>query len=388
MNDTSLIKPIEHLPSLPNELSGAYGSNRNQLKNQQIDASNDFQALSIWLRRYDESSQTFRSYRKEINRLYTWALQALNKPFSSLTVEDIQAYLKFIANPKPFDYWCGPRRPRKDPRWKPFEGALSEASRKQALTIVGACFSFLVDAGYLSGNPVKLLSKSSRPKPYNAATVERYLDKEIWQLFWQHLLQETPKTENQQAHYERNLFIFSLLYLQSPRASEAVSHSMNSITKQHGKWWWLVTGKGGKTQRIPWKDQSMEALVRYRTFRGLSPYPSSNDNAPILAKLKGEKPITADMLYKIIKKKVKEISIAIENDHPEYAEKLSLASTHWFRHTSLTHQADDGINLRYLQAIARHESIETTQRYLHIEEETFHDTVNRNNTRILRNKKQ
>ena len=379
MNDISLIQPIERLDSLPTQLSGITGTNRNQHNAQQIDAENDFQALSSWLRLYDESPQTFRSYRKEIERLYTWCLHTLNKPFSSLTVADMQRYLKFLANPTPYDYWCGPRVARTNPYWKPFEGSLSEASRKQSLTIIGACFSFLVDAGYLAGNPVKLLSKSNRPKPYKAAVVERYLDKEIWQLFWQCLLQERPKNSNQQAHFERNIFIFSLLYLQSPRASEVVSHNMNSIVKQHNKWWWIITGKGGKTQRIPWKDESMQALTRYRKFRGLSPYPSTHDNAPLVATLKGEKHITADMLYKIIKNKVKEISNIIATDYPEYAEKLSLASTHWFRHTSLTHQADDGVDLRYLQAIARHESIDTTQRYLHIEEDKFHDVVNRKN---------
>lgn len=357
------------------------GSNRNQANAQQIQANNDFEALSAWLRRYDTSPQTWRSYRKEIERLYTWCLQTRQKPFSSLTVEDIQDYLSFLANPTPYERWCGPRVSRNHPNWRPFERALSEASRKQAITIIGACFSFLVDAGYLSGNPIKLLSKSAQPKPYKAANVERYLDREIWQLFWQHLLQDPINTPREIAHFERNLFIFSLLYLQSPRASEVVSHKMNSIQQQHGKWWWLVTGKGNKTQRIPWKDESMHALVRYRRFRGLTPYPYREDDAYLVTKIKSEKPITAGMLYKIVKQKVRQISLSIEEDYPDYAEILRLASTHWFRHTSLTHQADEGIDLRYLQAIARHGSIETTQRYLHVEAEAFHDAVNRTNNR-------
>ena len=58
---------------------------------------------------------------------------------------------------------------------------------------------------------------------------------------------------------------------------------------------------------------------------------------------------------------------------------LRAASTHWFRHTSLTHQAERGVDLRYLQATARHASIETTQKYLHREHKKWHDETNRHN---------
>lgn len=374
---TSFIKPIEKLHVLPTHLSGKTGTNRNALGTKQIDADNDLQALNTWLGLYQQSPHTWRTYRKEIERLYLWCLQIRHKPFASLTVEDMQDYLQFLCDPTPCDYWCGPRVSRKDPHWKPFEGVLDTASQKQALIIIGSCFSFLVNAGYLSVNPVKLLNKSSYPKPYASAYVERYLDREIWQLFWQHLLQERPKNQRQQAHHERHIFIFSLLYLQSPRASEVVSHTMQSIRKQHGKWWWIVTGKGNQTKRIPWKDDSMYALMRYREFRGLSPYLSPDDTAPLVTTLNNERSISAGMLYKIVKKKVRSISAEMAHEHPQYARKLQLASPHWFRHTSLTHQADDGIDLRYLQAMARHESLETTQRYFHLEADQFHDSLNR-----------
>ena len=63
------------------------------------------------------------------------------------------------------------------------------------------------------------------------------------------------------------------------------------------------------------------------------------------------------------------------------ASVLRAASTHWFRHTSLTHQAELGVDLRYLQATARHASIETTQKYLHQENRQWHSEINKHKLR-------
>jgi site-specific recombinase XerD len=45
------------------------------------------------------------------------------------------------------------------------------------------------------------------------------------------------------------------------------------------------------------------------------------------------------------------------------------------RHTSITHQADAGIELRYIKRHARHESVETTMLYQHAEEDQWHDAM-------------
>ena len=57
------------------------------------------------------------------------------------------------------------------------------------------------------------------------------------------------------------------------------------------------------------------------------------------------------------------------------AEKLRKASTHWFRHTAITHQADAGIELRYLNKSARHDKLDTTAGYLHADEEAWHNAM-------------
>jgi len=37
--------------------------------------------------------------------------------------------------------------------WRPFAGPLGPPSQRQALSILNAMFSWLVEAGYLAGNP-------------------------------------------------------------------------------------------------------------------------------------------------------------------------------------------------------------------------------------------
>ena len=72
------------------------------------------------------------------------------------------------------------------------------------------------------------------------------------------------------------------------------------------------------------------------------------------------------------KKTFLECAKTLEKDRPDFAIKLKKASTHWLRHTAITHQADAGIELRYIKRNARHENVETTMLYQHAEEDKWH----------------
>lgn len=67
----------------------------------------------------------------------------------------------------------------------------------------------------------------------------------------------------------------------------------------------------------------------------------------------------------------------------DFAIKLKQASTHWLRHTSITHQTDAGIELRYIKRSARHKSVETTMLYQHAEEDVWHAAMKEH--RIIKN---
>lgn len=370
--------PLEYLKT-PNELSGEFGTNRApSFISKQIAANNDLQAIQSWLFEFDYSPQTQRSYRKEAERLLLWSLIEKQKPLSSLTRDDLRDYENFIINPQPMDRWCGQRKPRKNTDWRPFEGPLSVQSKAQAITIINALFSYLVEAGYLSGNPLGLMRRKIKVRTNNKEQImERFLEQPLWQIVMEHIESLVQETQRQKTDYERVRFLFHLLYLLGSRVNEVATSTMRDIKQIRGLWWWQVTGKGQKTELIPVNDDMLSALMRYREFYGLSPLPKSDDEQPLFMSLNGNKKINANMIYRLVKKVFSDCAKTIEKTRPDFAIKLKKASTHWLRHTSITHQADAGIELRYIKRNARHESVETTMLYQHAEEDKWHEAMSK-----------
>ena len=377
MPNNSLIPMPLELLTAPETLNGESGTNRAPaFITQQISAKNDLEAVQSWLSEFDESPQTQRSYRKEAERLLLWALIEKQKPLSSLTRDDLRGYQEFMTDPQPRSRWCGQRHPRHNSNWRPFQGPLSGGSIAQAITIINALFSYLVEAGYLSGNPLGLMRRKAKQHAINRAKVtERYLEQALWQSVVDYIEGLPKQTAREQKEYERIRFLFHALYLLGPRVSEVAEASMQSIKQIRGRWWWEVTGKGQKTQLIPINESMVDALIRYRRFYGLSQFPQPDEINSLFMNLNGTHGISSNMIYRLVKKVFLDCSKTFEKSRPDFAIKLKKASTHWLRHTSITHQADAGIELRYIKRSARHENVETTMLYQHAEEDQWHDAM-------------
>lgn len=384
MSDTRAVlhpAPIERL-SLPEELDGQLGVNRAQEDAAKlIEADTDLAAVQAWLSEFEHSPQTQRSYRKEAERLVLWALIERRKPLSSLMREDLQAYELFLVDPQPQKLWCGPRAPRFSDRWRPFERALSKASQHQALVILNALFNHLVAAGYLKGNPLALTRRRRQNQARPSATVERFLEHDLWQAVLEDIEHMPRGSTRSTAHYERNRYLVRLLYFLGARVSEVACHTMSSFIEIRGRWWWRVLGKGQREDRVPVNKEMLEALYRYRLYHGLPALPQPGESTPLVLSIKGRGGISSNMVYRLIKAVVMRAAASLEASEPHKAVKLRQASTHWFRHTSLTHQADAGIELRYLNKNARHRKLETTSIYLHAEDEEWHDAMERHSLR-------
>ena len=158
------VSPFE-LVRLPDHLDGQTESNRSTLGHAQIAAQTDIDALKAWLARFLDTRTTFDSYRKESERLLLWATIELQKPLSSLTHEDLLVYQRFLGNPQPAERWvmkAGRKWSRFEPDWRPFAGPLAPTSQRQAIIILNTMFSWLVNAGYLAGNPLSLSRQRQR----------------------------------------------------------------------------------------------------------------------------------------------------------------------------------------------------------------------------------
>src|SRR5690606_22940894 len=118
---------------------------------------------------------------------------------------------------------------RGDPDWKPFAGPLSPTSQRQTIVILNGLFSWLVNAGYLAGNPLSL----SRQRQRKAKTrITRLLDDDLWNEVKQTIEHLPRETRRQREHYYRARGLLSLLYMTGLRAFEVVQNTMGGFLKR------------------------------------------------------------------------------------------------------------------------------------------------------------
>lgn len=368
------IIPIENMrvTTLPPTLDGTEGSNRARGVVRQTAADTDVEAIRLWLSEYANSPHTLRNYCKEAVRLLFWATQVQNKALSSLNREDLLAYEAFLIQPSAD--WIAPALPRRGGGRRLLDGPLSASSVRQAMGILSGLFGYLVQAGYLAGNPLALRRRRGGVKNSRRATVERYLEHSLWQTVLDFIETLPQETNRECQHYERVRWLFRLLYGASLRVSEVAQAKSSDLMQRRGKWWLLVVGKGGTEGDVPISEQLITDLARYRLFYGLSAMPSALENTPLVMSVAGrtDKFLTPTAVYLVVKEVFLRAATFIETSNPSGASTLRRASTHWLRHTSATHQADAGNDIRYIQKNLRHASIETTAIYLHAEDDRRH----------------
>lgn len=374
------LAPLERM-SLPAGIDGSAGSNRASGNRPQIAADNDIDAVKVWLARFLDKQTTFDNYRKEVERLLLWSTVQLGKPLSSITHEDWLVYQSFLLNPQPRERWIaseGRKFPRAHPQWRPFAGPLSPASQRQAGVILNSLFSWLVNAGYLAGNP---LSLSRERKRRALPRVTRYLDENIWPEVKATVDALPRATPRERDHYFRLRWLISLLYLCGLRISEITGTSMGGFFARRDKkgeqrWWLEVLGKGDKLRIIPATNELMTELARYRRQIGLAPYPTPGESTPLLLPIGGKmRSLSRGGVHEIIKnvfdltaRRLRERGPEFEND----AVRVAGASAHWLRHTAGSHMANNDVDLRHVRDNLGHQSISTTNTYLHSSDDARH----------------
>jgi site-specific recombinase XerD len=414
---------------IPAALDGGNGNNRARGGTAQLAAANDLDAIRAWLARFADKPTTFDSYRKEAERLLLWSLVQLGKPLSSLTHEDCLRYQRFLADPQPAAIWVagsGRKHPRGDARWRPFYGALSPASIRQATVILNVLFSWLVQAGYLAGNPLALSRQRTRKV---APRITRYLEPGLWQEVKDSIAAMPQDTPRARAHYQRVRWLFTLLYLGGLRIAEAGGNTMGQFfvrrdTDGTMRWWLTVRGKGDKDRLVPATRELMTELSRYRQSLGMTALPSPGEATPLVlpigktagstaGKTAGSKagktagstvgktegsaaarssgsetgphrrkveggsptPLTRAALHAIVKEVFAAAADRLRARGDQFASRADLldkASAHWLRHTAGSHMADQQVDLRLVRDNLGHASLGTTSLYLHVDDDRRH----------------
>jgi site-specific recombinase XerD len=368
------------LVKLSSELDGSNGANRAIGNRPQITVNTDADAIKIWLARYFDTKTTFDSYRKEAERLLLWSVVELGKPLSSLSHEDFLVYQRFLANPLPAERWIMSQRKvaRDDSKWRPFAGPLSPTSQRQAIVILNGMFSWLVNAGYLAGNPLSLSrNRQRKAKP----RVTRFLDEDLWKEVKLTIESMPRETNREREHYQRVRWLFSLLYITGVRVSEVTQNTMGGFFSRKDKssesrWWLEITGKGDKTRIVPATNELMVELGRYRREMGLSLSPIEGETTPLLLPIGGkQRAMTRSAVHLILKQIFNITAKRLQERGPDFiaqAARLEAASAHWMRHTAGSNMTSGDMDIRHVRDNLGHESIATTNNYLHSEDNKRH----------------
>jgi integrase/recombinase XerD len=159
---------------------------------------------------------------------------------------------------------------------------------------------------------------------------------------------------------ERNRTILETIYSCGLRVSEVINLSISDLFFDEG--FIRVLGKGNKERFTPINYNTQKYIQFYiRDIRShLQPQKGFEDTLFLNRRGKG---LTRQMIFMIIK----ELSIKINLN-----KKIG---PHTLRHSFATHLLEGGADLRAIQQMLGHESITTTEIYVHLDKSFLKDVV-------------
>ncbi|MCA1857646.1 tyrosine-type recombinase/integrase [Massilia oculi] len=347
------------------------------------DAASDAELAREYIGQGELSPKSVANTQKELYRFLTWCREEARKRFQQLTVADLNAYKEFIRNPPP-EWVSATKWPRADPRYRPFSGPLSDASRRQAMIAVKGLLGYAEQTGYLRRNPARLVRNV---RAAQGSRITRYLSPQAIAHALEAVAARVAETPAAIRQRERDRFLLVAFAQTGARLNEIVGASMGSIYSEgDGRWWLDVMGKGARPRRLPVPPAMLAALRDYRLAFGLPPQAGRADRMPLVLSSRREEPvrITDEAASEALKAVFMAAAgrAASQGDH-DSAAALRLASTHWLRHSMLTNHANSGVQLKTLQDTAGHANIATTAAYLHKRDHERHDEIVGSGARLL-----
>ena len=165
----------------------------------------------------------------------------------------------------------------------------------------------------------------------------------------------------------RNIAIIELLYSCGLRVSELVHLKISDLFFKESLI--KVTGKGNKERFVPISKQSQLYINNY--IQDIRSYQKIKKGFEDTLFLNERGTILSRVMIFLILKKLKEVSNIKKKIGP-----------HTLRHSFATHLIENGADLITIQKMMGHESITTTERYLHVNKKHLIDSVLKFHPRI------
>jgi integrase/recombinase XerD len=263
------------------------------------------------------SENTIDNYARDLKKL-TRHLEQLDSPPDPITIakDDIQDFIYTIAK--------------------------EVQARSQARIISGlkGFFNYLIFEDYRKDNPLDLIESPRLGRKLPDTLAEEEIDALISAINL-----STPQGE-------RNRAMLETLYSCGLRVTELISLKLSDLYFEEG--FINVIGKGDKQRFVPISEHTQKYIDIYRneirTHIDVKP-----EHVDILFLNRRGRQLTRAMIFTIIKDLAVKAGI-----------KKSI-SPHTFRHSFATHLLQNGADLRSIQQMLGHESITTTEIYMHVD---------------------
>lgn len=235
---------------------------------------------------------------------------------------------------------------------------ISAQSQARVISGLRSFFSFLIFEQYRSTNPMDLIEspRTTRKLPDTLSTAE--IDTLIGAI------------DLSQPEGERNRAIIETLYSCGLRVSELINLRLSDLFFEEG--FVRVTGKGNKQRFVPISPTTVKYINLYKDRVRIHMTIKKNAQDILFLNRRGA-PLTRAMIFTVIKRLAQAAGI----------EKK--VSPHTFRHSFATHLLENGADLRAIQQMLGHESITTTEIYVHTDRshlrkvmENFHPRRSKN----------
>lgn len=216
---------------------------------------------------------------------------------------------------------------------------LTLASQARMVAALRAFYKYIYSEGLIDENPTALLEspKAERLLP-DVLSVEE-IDA---------MIAAIPDGKDEA---QRNRAIIEMLYGSGLRVSELCGLRISRLSIPDGMA--IIEGKGAKQRIVPVSPGAIAAIEEYMVQRNHGPINKGAED--ILFLNRRGRPLSRVMIFYIIRQLA------------ELAGIHKRVSPHTLRHSFATHLLEGGANLRAIQQMLGHESIATTEIYVHLD---------------------
>lgn len=274
--------------------------------------------------------RTQRAYKSDILQCLAWCNRHGFNNISDLTTDDLRSWMADESR----------------------SHARSSLARK--VVAVRGFFAWCQHVEYIKSDPAEILM-TPKIKNMLPSVLDEYQAESLMNNVDSKANVSSSCTKNQKAVELRNAAILEILYATGIRVGELTSLNIQDINfSSHTI---KVTGKGNKQRVVPFGVPAYKALSAW----------ISKDGREILLRNSVEEAVFLGARGKRIDQRLVR---QIVHDEAKSAHVPDI-SPHALRHSAATHMLNGGADLREVQELLGHSSLNTTQRYTHVSIESL-----------------